>query len=81
MYLAGWLTAITGILVLVSGHAEAAVPVLVIGSAFLLVEVRTLMVRPKLDPLPGDPASVDIEANRIRAFQQSVDERGTQGDR
>jgi hypothetical protein len=81
MYFAGWLTAIAGLLVLASGRAEAAVPVLAVGSAVLLVELRTIMVRPEPDPLPTDPASVDIEANRIRAFQQSLDERGTQGDR
>jgi hypothetical protein len=81
MYFAGWLTAIAGLLVLGVWGAEWAVPVLAIGSAVLLVELRTIMVRPKPDPLPTDPASVDIEANRIRAFQQSLDERGTQGDR
>ncbi|MGH3453679.1 MAG: hypothetical protein ACRDPQ_02435 [Nocardioidaceae bacterium] len=81
MYFAGWLTAIAGLLVLAWRGAEAAVPVLAIGSAFLLIELRTMMVRPAPDPLPTDPASVDIEANRIRAFQQSLDERGTQGDR
>lgn len=80
MYLSGWLAAIVSILVLGLTGAGPAVAVLVIGPIFLLLYIRSELARPTGGPPPTPPKSVDIEANRIRGFQQSLDERGMQRD-
>lgn len=80
MYLSGWLAAIVSILVLGLTGAAPAVAVLVIGPIFLLLYIRSELARPTGGPPPMPPKSVDIEANRIRGFQQSLDERGMQRD-
>jgi len=56
------------------------VAVLVIGPIFLLLYIRSELARPTGSASPAPPKSVDIEANRIGAFQQSLDERGMQRD-
>ncbi len=80
MYFSGWLTAIVAILVVGLTSGGPAVAVLVIGPICLLLAVRLTLDRPAASGTPAQPKSVDIEANRIRSFQESLDERGTQRD-
>lgn len=80
MYIMGWLTPVAAILVLDLVGTGPAVVVLMIGSAALLLQLRAMLVRPARSPLPTAPRSVNIEADQIRRFQQSLDERRTQRD-
>ena len=80
MYLSGWLAAFVSILLLGLTGAGPAVTLLEIGPIFLLLYIRSELVRPTGSASPAPPKSVDIEAIRIRGFQQSLDERGMQRD-
>jgi hypothetical protein len=80
MYIMGWLTPVAAILMLDLVGTGAAVVVLMIGSAAVLLQLRAILARPERGPRPTAPRSVNIEADQIARFQQSLDERGTQRD-
>jgi hypothetical protein len=80
MYIMGWLTPVAAILVLDVLGTGPAVVVLMVGSAAVLLQLRAILDRPERSPRPTAPRSVNIEADQIGRFQQSLDERGAHRD-